>query len=167
MRRILEIDGVEIPVWLAAPSRTHVLHMDEREIPCVLEETAGRGAYTLVLGGTRIPMRIAVGEGATFIHVDGRAYEIGRIDPADFIGTAIDVDECCPFAHGDAHRDAGAAQHERVGTPPSRFFKNARNFALIHMQHMGPGWCGQPDRDFHPVDFQNAAHQFLQLPIRR
>lgn len=86
MRRILEINEVDIPVWLAATARTHVLHMDEREIPCALEETAGRGAYTLVLGGTRIPMRIAVGEEATFIHVNGRAYEIGRIDPAESLG---------------------------------------------------------------------------------
>jgi 3-methylcrotonyl-CoA carboxylase alpha subunit len=93
MRRILEIDGEQIPVWLAATARTHVLHMDEREIPCALEESAGRGACTLVLDGTRIPMRIAVGEGATFIHVNGRTYEIGRIDPAETLGNTASASQ--------------------------------------------------------------------------
>jgi len=86
MRRILEIDGREIPVWLAATARTHVLHMDDREIPCALYDSAGKGAYTLELDGMRIPMRIAVGESATFIHVNGRAHEVGRIDPAERLG---------------------------------------------------------------------------------
>ena len=88
MRRILEIDGEQIPVWLAATARGHVLHLAERAIACTLEPGAGTGAWTLVLDGTRIPMRIAVGEGATFIHVDGRAHEIGRTDPAETLGDA-------------------------------------------------------------------------------
>ncbi len=86
MRRILEIDGEEIPVWLAATGRGHVLHMKGREIPCALEAAAGKGAWTLLLDGARIPMRIAVGEGATFIHVNGRAHAIGRTDPAERLG---------------------------------------------------------------------------------
>ena len=32
MRRILEVDGEEIPVWLASTRQGHVLHMGEREI---------------------------------------------------------------------------------------------------------------------------------------
>ena len=83
MRRILEVDGEEIPVWLASTRQGHVLHMGEREIPCTLDEAAGRGAYVLEISDTRIPMRIAVDESATFIHFGGRAYEIGRTDPAD------------------------------------------------------------------------------------
>jgi len=88
MRRILEVDGEEIPVWLASTRQGHVLHMGDREIPCALEEAAGKGAYTLDLSGTRIPMRIAVSESATFIHFNGRAYEIGRTDPADALDKA-------------------------------------------------------------------------------
>jgi len=83
MRRILEVDGEEIPVWLASTRQGHVLHMGGREIPCALEDGAGKGAYILELSGTRIPMRIAVDESATFIHFDGRTYEIARTDPAD------------------------------------------------------------------------------------
>ena len=88
MRRILEVDGEEIPVWLASTRQGHVLHMGEREIPCTLDEAAGRGAYVLEISDTRIPMRIAVDESATFIHFGGRAYEIGRIDPADALDRA-------------------------------------------------------------------------------
>ena len=88
MRRILEVDGEEIPVWLASTRQGHVLHMGEREIPCTLDEAAGRGAYVLEISDTRIPMRIAVDESATFIHFGGRAYEIGRTDPADALDRA-------------------------------------------------------------------------------
>lgn len=88
MRRILEINGEETPIWLASTGQTHVLHLGEREIPCTLDPATGKGAYTLDLDGTRVALRIAVGEEATFVHLNGRAYEIGRTDPSQTLGEA-------------------------------------------------------------------------------
>lgn len=88
MRRILEIRGEEIPVWLASVGQLHVLHVGDREIPCALTTAAGKGAYTLDLDGTSIALRIAVGEDATFVYVGGRAHEIRRTDPSQILGQA-------------------------------------------------------------------------------
>ncbi|MEX0409804.1 biotin/lipoyl-containing protein [Aquibium sp. LZ166] len=88
MRRILEVHGEEIPVWLASVGQFHVLHLGDREIPCALTTAPGKGAFTLDLNGTSIALRIAVGEEATFVHLDGRAYEIGRTDPSQTLGQA-------------------------------------------------------------------------------
>jgi len=86
MRRILEINGEETPIWLALTGQTHVLHLGARELPCTLDPATGKGAYTLELDGKRIALRIAVGEDATFIHLNGRAYEVGRTDPSQTLG---------------------------------------------------------------------------------
>jgi len=86
MRRILEINGKETPIWLASTGQSQVLHLGDREIPCTLDPATGKGAYTLELDGTRISLRIAVGEEATFVHLNGRAYEIGRTDPSQTLG---------------------------------------------------------------------------------
>ncbi len=88
MRRILEIDGAETPVWLASTGHGHVLHVGDRELPCTLAPSVGKGAYTLELGGKRVALRIAVGESATFVHLNGRAYEVGRTDPSESLGEA-------------------------------------------------------------------------------
>ncbi len=86
MRRILEINGEETPIWLASTGQTHVLHLGEREIPCSFDPATGKGSYTLEIDGARIPLRVAVGEESTFVHLNGRAYEIGRTDPSQTLG---------------------------------------------------------------------------------
>ncbi|WP_298268734.1 biotin/lipoyl-containing protein [uncultured Bradyrhizobium sp.] len=85
MRRILEIGGEEIPIWLAHTGKGYVIHVRDRAVPCALTPSQGRGAYVLELEGRSIPLRMAVSETATFIHLYGRAYEVGRIDPADWL----------------------------------------------------------------------------------
>lgn len=83
MRRILEIGGEEIPIWLAHTGKGYVVHIRDRAVPCALTPSQGRGAYVQELEGRSIPLRLAVSEAATFIHLYGRAYAVGRIDPAD------------------------------------------------------------------------------------
>ena len=83
MRRILELGGEKTPIWLASTGSTQVLHVGDRAIPCALEKVSGNGAYLLEIDGKQVPLRIAVDEEATFIHFDGRAYEIGRVNPAE------------------------------------------------------------------------------------
>lgn len=83
MRRILEIGGEETEIWLARTDEGHVLHVDERALRCALMPECGKGTYLLELGGQSITLRLAVGETATFIHLNGRAYEIRRTDPAN------------------------------------------------------------------------------------
>ncbi len=88
MRRILEIGGEEISVWLANLGDHHILHIGERELACTLNPAGGKGAYLLDLGGKRVALRIAVGEVATHIHLNGRSYTVGRTDPSEILGTA-------------------------------------------------------------------------------
>lgn len=97
MRRTLEIDGNTIAIWLASGNRGFVVHCEDgRELPCRLLPGEGRGAHVLELDGRRHPLRLAVGEEATFVHLDGRTWRVGRTDPAQTLagaagGAALDV----------------------------------------------------------------------------
>lgn len=102
MRRILEVHGEEFPVWLSTAGQSHRLHLGNRVIECALEPAPGRGTYTLDLNGTSIALRIAVGEAATFVHLNGRAYEIARTDPSETLGG----------------NDGGAARDQMVAPMP-------------------------------------------------
>lgn len=88
MRRILEIGGEETPIWLASQGESHILHIGERALPCMLTAAGGRGAYLLDLGGARVPLRIALGEETTYVHLNGRSYTVGRVDPSQTLGAA-------------------------------------------------------------------------------
>lgn len=96
MRRILQIGRREQEVWLEQTLEGHVLHVGERALSCSLAPAGRKGAYVLTLQGQRFPLRIAVGEAASFIHLDGRAYEIGLVDPVERLVAG----------------NAGASQHE-------------------------------------------------------
>ncbi len=83
MRRLLEIRGEEFPIWLAHTGKGYVVHARGRAVHCSLTRSHGKGAFLLELDGRSIPLRLTVSKTATFIHLYGRAYEIGRTDPAD------------------------------------------------------------------------------------
>jgi len=86
MRRILDISGTEQEVWLAQTADGHVLHIGERALTCELDPKGRKGNYVLTLEGAAVPLRLAVGDEATFIHLNGRTYEVGRVDPVDRLG---------------------------------------------------------------------------------
>jgi acetyl/propionyl-CoA carboxylase alpha subunit len=91
MRRTLEVDGEKIAIWLASTGGAHVVHCDDgRELPCRLLPGPGRGGHVLELGGQSYPLRLAVGEDATFVHLDGRTWRVGRTDLAQTLGGAAD-----------------------------------------------------------------------------
>ena len=88
MRRIFEIGGGEHELWLSHDGTGYALHDGDRQYSVALTPTEGRGAYLLDYDGRRIPLRLVVGDGATFIHMDGRAWEVAVIDPAERLAGA-------------------------------------------------------------------------------
>ncbi len=88
MRRIFEIGGEEREFWLSHDGRGYALHEGARQYSAALTPAEGKGAYVLECEGRRIPLRLAVGDGATFIHLNGRAWEVGVIDPAERLAGA-------------------------------------------------------------------------------
>lgn len=83
MRRILDIGGRESEIWLSNEGNGYTMHEGGRALRCTLKPAEGRGAFTLELDGRRMALRLAARDGATFIHLNGRAHEVGRFDPAD------------------------------------------------------------------------------------
>lgn len=88
MRRILEIGGAESDVWLSHDGTGYRLHARDRALRCELRPAEGKGAYVLDVDGRRLPVRLAVGPEATFVHLDGRAYQVVRSDPAERLAGA-------------------------------------------------------------------------------
>ena len=93
MRRIFQIAGRETECWLGHDGRGFILNTPDGAIHCRLDPAPQPGGHVLWTGGVARPVRIAVGPDATFVHLNGRAYEVGRVDPAQRL----------------AARDAGAA----------------------------------------------------------
>lgn len=83
MRRVLDINGLESEIWLSNDGSGYTLHEGVRALRCALRPVGGKSTFTLDLEGRRIAVRLAMGNGVTFIHLNGRAHEVGRIDPAD------------------------------------------------------------------------------------
>lgn len=89
MRRILEIDGSQTLIRLSLDDAGYTIHDGDRTFRCALLPDDRRGGFMLDIDGRRLPIRIAVGRDATFVQLDGRAYQVDRIDPAErFSGQA-------------------------------------------------------------------------------
>lgn len=83
MRRIFQIDGEESECWLAHDGSRFVLTTPDGAVPCQLDPTGLPGGHILRAGGRAHELRLAVGPEATFVHISGRTYEVGRVDPAE------------------------------------------------------------------------------------
>lgn len=95
MRRDFRIDGETVAVTLTRGRGGFLLRLGEREIPCALHDLGG-GRYTVEAGTRRAKVYLAAGPDETFIHLDGRTYAIGRVDPLEALaagagGAAADV----------------------------------------------------------------------------
>jgi 3-methylcrotonyl-CoA carboxylase alpha subunit len=88
MQRIFQIDGAEIECWLGHDGSRFVLHTPEGALPCSLEPTGVPGGYVLRAGDAVRGLRLAAGPDATFVHLNGRPHEIGRIDPAQRLASS-------------------------------------------------------------------------------
>lgn len=83
MRRIFQIAGIETECALLHNGSHFVLNRPDGTIPCQLDPAGMPGGYVLRSGGQVHEVRVAVGPEATFVHLNGRTYEIGRVDPAE------------------------------------------------------------------------------------
>ncbi|WP_240910390.1 acetyl-CoA carboxylase biotin carboxyl carrier protein subunit [Pontivivens nitratireducens] len=83
MRRIFQIDGEETECWLSHDGTNLIVNMPDGPVPCRLDPTSEPGGYVLRARGRVQELRLAVGPDATFVHLNGRAYAIGRVDPAE------------------------------------------------------------------------------------
>ncbi len=95
MRRIFQIDGTETECWLSHDGSRFLLNTPDGEIPCRLDPAGVPGGYVLRARGRVQDVRLAVGPDATFVHMNGRTYAVGRVDPAERLagrdsGTADD-----------------------------------------------------------------------------
>jgi len=82
MRRIFQIDGDETECWLSHDGNRFLLNTDDGAVPCRLDPTGVPGGHVLRARGHVQHVRLAVGPDATFVHMKGRTFEIGRADPA-------------------------------------------------------------------------------------
>ena len=80
MRRIYQIDGEETECWLSHDGRSMILNTPDGAIPCQLDAAEAPGGYTLRVRGRTYDMRVAVGPDATFVHLNGQTFAIGRVD---------------------------------------------------------------------------------------
>ena len=83
MQRIFQIDGVETDCWLGHDGSRFVLNPPTGAVACQLDPTGLPGGYKLRAKGVVRELRLVVGPEATFVHMDGRTYEVGRVDPAE------------------------------------------------------------------------------------
>ena len=83
MQRIFQIDGEETDCWLGHDGSRFVLNTPTGAVACQLDPTGLPGGYKLRAKGVVRELRLAVGPEATFVHTDGRTYEVGRVDPAE------------------------------------------------------------------------------------
>jgi len=83
MQRIFQIDGEETDCWLGHDGSRFVLNTPTGAVACQLDPTGLPGGYKLRAKGVVRELRLAVGPESTFVHMDGRTYEVGRVDPAE------------------------------------------------------------------------------------
>jgi 3-methylcrotonyl-CoA carboxylase alpha subunit len=83
MQRIFQIDGEEAECWLSHDGNNMNLNTPDGVIPCQLEPTGTPGGYVLRVRGRAQNVRLAVGPDATFVHLNGKTYAVGRVDPAE------------------------------------------------------------------------------------
>jgi 3-methylcrotonyl-CoA carboxylase alpha subunit len=83
MRRIFTIGGNEAECWLTHDGSRFVLNTPDGAVPCRLDPTGAPGGYRLRVRGLVRDIRLAVGHEATFVHMTGRAFEVGRVDPVE------------------------------------------------------------------------------------
>jgi len=82
MRRIFQVGGVEAECWLIHDGSRFILNTPDGAVPCQLDATGEPGGHVLRTRGVVQELRLAIGPDSTFVHLNGRAYEIGRVDPA-------------------------------------------------------------------------------------
>lgn len=102
MRRIFQTDGQEVECWLTHDCSRFILNTPERAVACQLTPTGVPGGHVLRVGGRAHELRLAVGPESTFVHLNGRTYEVGRVDPAERL----------------AGRDDGASDDQLVAPMP-------------------------------------------------
>lgn len=77
-----------------ARRQKHDTEHPDGAIPCQLDAAEAPGGYTLRVRGRTYDMRVAVGPDATFVHLNGQTFAIGRVDPAERLagndGGAVD-----------------------------------------------------------------------------
>tara|TARA_R110002124_G_scaffold76694_6_gene205390 strand:+ start:1965 stop:2468 length:504 start_codon:yes stop_codon:yes gene_type:complete len=83
MQRIFQINGEETECWLSHDSSEMILNTPDGAIPCQLDPTGTPGGYMLRVRGRAHDVRLAAGPDVTFVHVNGKTYAIGRVDPAE------------------------------------------------------------------------------------
>ncbi len=83
MRRIFQIDGEETECWLSHDGNELIVNTPDGAIPCQLDPTGTPGGHVLRVRGRAQELRLAVGPDATFVHLNGQTYAIGRVDPAE------------------------------------------------------------------------------------
>lgn len=83
MRRIFSIGDAEAECWLSHDGSRFILNKPDGSLPCQMTSTGVPGGYVLRAGRRAHELRLAVGPEATFVHLNGRTYEIGRVDPAE------------------------------------------------------------------------------------
>lgn len=86
MRRIFQIGGKETECWLTHDGAGFVLNTPDKALRCALRPSGVAGGHVLELGRLQRRIRLAQGPDATFVHMDGRTFEIARIDPAARLG---------------------------------------------------------------------------------
>ena len=83
MRRIFTINGNEAECWLTHDGGRFILNTPDGAVPCRLDPTGAPGGHLLRAGGLVREIRLAVGHEATFIHMNGQTFEVGRVDPVE------------------------------------------------------------------------------------
>lgn len=83
MQRIFQTNGEEAECWLAHDGNRFVLNTPSGALPCRLDPAAMPGGFVLRAKGLVRDVRVAVGPEATFVHMEGRTFEVGRVDPAE------------------------------------------------------------------------------------
>ena len=121
MRRIYQIDGEETECWLSHDGRSMILNTPDGAIPCQLDAAEAPGGYTLRVRGRTYDMRVAVGPDATFVHLNGRTFAIGRVDPAERLagndGGAVDDRIVAPMPGVVVSVNAKAGDQVKEGQP--------------------------------------------------
>ncbi len=83
MRRIFQIADNEAECWLTHDGRSFILNTPDNALSCQLDPSGRPGGYVLKARRGVHELRLAVGPEATFVHMNGRTFEVGRVDPAE------------------------------------------------------------------------------------
>lgn len=121
MRRIFQIDGEETECWLSHDGSHFMLNTADGAVPCRLDPTGAPGGHVLRARGRVQDVRLAVGPDATFVHMNGRTYAIGRVDPAERLagsdGAAADDRIVAPMPGVVVSVNARPGDHVKEGQP--------------------------------------------------